>query len=127
VKNTRDWFKCPECDSSHFGYSGDDGMCHGETGCHFQWHRRDEWKYFIKVQEYESVEEYGEDCSDPEGVPTHKYEVGQEVLRPGKPYVVRLIEPFAHGGGPAWRWEAYTGDCSWDYETELKPIVTPKQ
>jgi hypothetical protein len=58
MKTASFYFQCPDCGSSHFGYSEDVGTCHGDTGCCFKWRRRDEWKYFVMVQEFESKEEY---------------------------------------------------------------------
>lgn len=58
-------FRCPLCLDYRFGYSGDEGSCHGEDGCGFEWHRRDEWKCFVQIHEYESREEYEEDQGKP--------------------------------------------------------------
>ncbi len=58
MKNTAVKFRCPKCGSSHFGYSMDTGCCHGDSYCGFSWPRRDEWKHFVLVQEFESPEEF---------------------------------------------------------------------
>lgn len=57
-------FCCPRCRSSHFGTDLRDntGMC---NDCRYQWHRRDDWKVFVKIHQAESPAEYEREVEEP--------------------------------------------------------------
>lgn len=44
-------FWCPECESHHFGSSGNKGRCHG---CGHEWDREQDYVYFVEVRRFTS-------------------------------------------------------------------------